>query len=40
MPFVIGAIEEGSPNTNLEPKDLITSVNGMKPSILIKLKPS
>lgn len=28
MPFVIGAIEDDSPNTNLEPKDLITSLNG------------
>ncbi|NRS87832.1 regulator of sigma E protease [Flavobacterium sp. 7E] len=27
-PFVIGAIDDKSPNTNLKPKDLITSLNG------------
>lgn len=28
MPFVIGAVEDDSPNTTLQPKDLITSLNG------------
>lgn len=27
-PFVVGAVAENSPNTNLQPKDLITSLNG------------
>ena len=30
MPFAIGAVAEGSPNTNLQPKDIVTSLNGQK----------
>ncbi|OCB77246.1 RIP metalloprotease RseP [Flavobacterium crassostreae] len=30
MPFAIGAIADGSANTNLEPKDLIVSLNGQE----------
>lgn len=28
MPFVVGAISEGSKNTNLQPKDIILAING------------
>lgn len=30
MPFAISAISDESPNTNLQPKDIITSLNGQK----------
>jgi regulator of sigma E protease len=39
MPFVIGAIEEGSVNSNLQPKDLITSVNGIETRYFDQVKP-
>jgi len=39
MPFAIGAVSEESPNTNLEPKDIVISLNGQRTKYFDQVKP-
>jgi regulator of sigma E protease len=38
MPFAVGAISEESPNTNLQPKDIVTSLNGQRTKYIDEAK--
>ena len=39
MPFAIGAVSEESPNTNLQPKDIVISLNGQRTKYFDQVKP-
>jgi regulator of sigma E protease len=38
MPFAVGAVSDESPNTNLQPKDIVTSLNGQKTKYIDEAK--